>query len=73
MDVVKYAFAGFVKRVTGTYHDREVSAVIGAALQNSDYHMEAHRFWRKRMYDRLERTVPAVALALQAANTVLLE
>jgi hypothetical protein len=73
VDVAKYAFAGVVRRATGTYHDREVSAVIGAALQDSDYHMETHRFWRKRTYNRLDQNLPAAALALQAANTILLE
>ena len=71
LDVAKYAFSGAVKRITGTYHDREVSALIGATLQESEYHMEAHRFWRKRMYSRLDRNLPFAALLLQAANSIL--
>jgi len=73
LDLAKYAFAGLARRVTGTYHDREISALIGAALPSTDYHMEAHRSWRKRAYDRLDKTVPFAAVAFEAVNAVLLE
>lgn len=32
------------------YHDREVSALAGAALGNFDYDETAHRVWRIRSY-----------------------
>lgn len=73
LDIAKYAFVGSVKRITGTYHDREVSALIAATLQNSDYHMEAHRSWRKRLYERLDQKLSIVALVAQAANSILVE
>lgn len=41
LDVAKYVFVGAVERITGTCHDREVSALIAAMLQDSDYYREA--------------------------------
>ena len=32
LELAQYVFAGLVKRVTDRYHDREVSALTGAAL-----------------------------------------
>jgi hypothetical protein len=71
LELTKFALAGLVKRVTNRYHDREVSALTGAALRNSDYDETAHRVWRIRNYSRLEATCPFAPLALQAVNFVL--
>ena len=54
VEVTKYALAGLVRSKTGKFHDREVSALTGAALQKFDYDETAHRVWRIRTYDRLE-------------------
>jgi hypothetical protein len=71
LEVAKYALAGFVKRAIGRFHDREVSALTGAALQKSDYDETAHRVWRIRAYPRLEKSVPIAPRLLQAFNSVL--
>lgn len=73
LDIAKYVFVGVVKRITGTYHDREVSALVAAILQNPDYHMEAHRFWRRRMYGRLDQKLSLFAQFFQGANSILSE
>jgi hypothetical protein len=71
-EMAKYSLAGVVKRVTGKFHDREVSAMTGAALRDFEYDETAHRVWRIRNYDRLERSFPLVPMCLQALNNVLM-
>jgi hypothetical protein len=74
LDVAKYIFVGAVKRITGTYHDREVSALIAAMTQDPDYHMEVHKFWRRRLYSRLEQTLATAGVwYLYAVNSILIE
>jgi hypothetical protein len=70
LELAKFAFAGLVKRVTKKYHDREVSALTGAALLNSDYDETTHRVWRIRNFPRLEAKCPVAPNALQALNSV---
>jgi len=70
-EMAKYSLASVVKRVSGKFHDREVSAMTGAALGNYDYDETAHRVWRIRTYDRLERSFPLAPMALQALNNVM--
>jgi hypothetical protein len=70
LGLAKYAFAGLVKRVTNKYHDREVSALTGAALLKSDYDETTHRVWRIQNYPRLEATCPIAPNALQSLNSV---
>ena len=70
-EMAKYSLASLVKRVSGKFHDREVSAMTGAALGDFEYDETAHRVWRIRNYDRLERSFPVVAMALQAMNNVM--
>jgi hypothetical protein len=50
----KYLFTSYVKRMTGDFHDRPVSALIGAAIGPEDYSSTAHSQWRYRNYDRLD-------------------
>jgi hypothetical protein len=71
-EMAKYSLAGVVKRISGKFHDREVSAMTGAALGDFEYDETAHRVWRIRTYDRLERSFPLVPMALQALNNVLM-
>jgi hypothetical protein len=69
--MAKYSLASVVKRVSGKFHDCEVSAMPGAALGNFEYDETAHRVWRIRNYDRLERCLPLAPMALQALNNVM--
>jgi hypothetical protein len=70
-ELSKYAFASLVKRVSNKYHDREVSALTGAALQQDDYDGTAHRVWRIRTVPRLDGKASLILRALQAFNTAL--
>jgi hypothetical protein len=71
VEVTKYALAGLVKSKTGKFHDREVSALTGAALQKFDYDETAHRVWRIRTYVRLEKSFPIAPRLLHAFDDVL--
>jgi hypothetical protein len=71
VEVTKYALAGLVKNKTGKFHDREVSALTGAALQKFDYDETAHRVWRIRNYGRLEKSFPIAPRFLHAFDNAL--
>lgn len=71
VEVTKYALAGLVKNKTGKFHDREVSALTGAALQKFDYDETAHRVWRIRTYGRLEQSFPIAPRFLHAFDNAL--
>ena len=71
VEVTKYSLAGVVKRTSGKFHDREVSALAGAALGDFDYDETTHRVWRIRSYDRLEQSFSIGPNLLQAMNDVL--
>jgi hypothetical protein len=53
----KYVISAYVKRTTAEFHDREVSALIGSALNAGPYDETAHRMWRSRNYDQLEKAL----------------
>lgn len=58
----RYLISAYVKRATGTFHDREVSALIGSALRTTTYYDEpAHRMWRSRNYEQLEKGFSSLA------------
>lgn len=71
VELAKYALAGLVKNKTGKFHDREVSALTGAALQKSDYDETAHRVWRIRTYERLDKSFPIAPRLLHAFDDTL--
>jgi hypothetical protein len=73
VEIAKYTLASAVYRITGGYHDHEVSGIIGAANGVDDYDETAHRVWRIRTCRRLNCTVYGLPILLQAINTVLNE
>jgi hypothetical protein len=54
-EVTRYLLASYVKRVTGRFCDRNVSALLGEVVGPSDYTEVAQRMWRARNYKRLEK------------------
>jgi hypothetical protein len=71
-EMSKYALAAVVKRVTGEFRDREVSAITGAALERDDYDETTHRVWRIRHLERLEEeTASNLPTYLHALNNLL--
>jgi hypothetical protein len=71
VELAKYALAGLVKSKTGKFHDREVSALTGAALQKLHYDETAHRVWRIRTYKRLDKSFPIAPKLLHAFDDAL--
>jgi hypothetical protein len=51
----KYIISAYVKEATGQFHDAEVSALIASALGKESYDETAHRMWRSRNYQRLNK------------------
>jgi len=47
-EVTKYLLAGYVKRATGQFRDRNVSALLGELVGPADYDEVAQRMWRAR-------------------------
>jgi len=56
----KYLFSAYVYRATGQFHDEEVSALMGAALDIT-YDATAHRMWRLRNYKLIDRKLSTIA------------
>ena len=73
LEIAKVTLASAVHRITGKYHDREVSGALGAFLWNPDYDETAHRVWRIRTFPRLEKNISVLPTFLHAVNTVLQE
>lgn len=74
VDFLKYLFTSYVKRMTGDFHDRAVSALIGAAMGPEDYSSTAHSQWRYRHYDRIDNHYSwivklAVAMSVAIAHS----
>jgi hypothetical protein len=53
-ELFKYLLTSYVKRMTGRFHDRSVSGLIGDVVGSVDYDEVAHRMWRSRNYTRLD-------------------
>jgi hypothetical protein len=51
----KYLLSAYVKRITGKFHDKEVSALVGNATSTDGYDETAHRMWRSRNYSRIQK------------------
>jgi hypothetical protein len=49
----RYLISAYVKRATGSFHDPEVSTLIGGALKVI-YDETAHRVWRARNYSQID-------------------
>jgi hypothetical protein len=54
-EFLKYVLAGYVKRATGRYHDRSVSALLSDVVGPQDFDEVAQRMWRSRNFKRLDK------------------
>ena len=70
-DFLKYLLAAYVKRATGTFHDRQVSALLADVTGHDDYNEVAQRMWRSRNYNRMERHFSKFADLLLAMGIVI--
>jgi hypothetical protein len=60
-EIARYLLAGYVLRATDTFHDRNVSGILGAVVGPADYTEVAQRMWRYRNYERLEQHLSVLA------------
>jgi len=67
----KYLLSAYVKQATGDFHDREMSALIGSALGTGIYDETAHRMWRSRNYEQLDKTSSSLANLLLGFGVVI--
>jgi hypothetical protein len=68
-DIERYLPTAYVKHATGTWHDREVSALIGAAI-GTEIEEGTHRVWRYRNFDHLRLPFEPLYLLAEAASEV---
>lgn len=70
VEFCKYLLASYVKRMTGEFHDRCVSGLVGEAVGTPDYVETAHSMWRFRNYDRLDGYHSGIVKFLVAMSVV---
>lgn len=70
-ELSKYLLAGYVRRMTGRFHDRSVSGLVGEIVGPSDYNEVAQRMWRARNYERMERHYSRMVEFLVAMSVVI--
>lgn len=66
----KYLLSAYVKQATGQFHDPEVSALIGSALSIRSYDETAHRMWRSRNYQQLDKKNSSLVRGLLGIGVV---
>lgn len=70
-EVSKYVVSSYVRRMTGNFHDRNVSGLIAELTGSAEYTEVAHRMWRSRNYRRLDKHYSWMANILVAASVVI--
>jgi len=53
-EFLKYLLVGYIKRATGRFHDREVSALLAELDNAPNFNERAQSMWRSRNYKRLD-------------------
>lgn len=70
-ELSKYLLSSYVKRMTGHFHDRSVSGLIGAIVGQQEYNDVAQRMWRSRNYRRFEKHFSWMTNILIAMSVVI--
>jgi hypothetical protein len=70
-EFAKYLLSGYIKRASGRFHDREVSALLAELIGPPLFDEVAQRMWRLRNYKRLEKHFSKVADFLFAMGVVI--
>jgi hypothetical protein len=71
VELSKYLLTSYGLRMTGRFHDRCVSGLIGEIVGPLDYNEVAHRMWRSRNYQRLENHFSNMTELLVAMSVVI--
>jgi len=70
-EVSKYILCSYIERQSGRPHDRNASGLIGAIVNSPDYNEVAHRMWRNRNFERLEKHFSRITDFLVAMSEVI--
>ena len=70
-ELSKYLLTSYVRRMTGRFHDRSVSGLLAEVTDSAEYNEVAHRMWRSRNYDRLEKHFSWMTKFLVAMSVVI--
>jgi hypothetical protein len=70
-EVSKYILCSYIERKCGRPHDRNVSGLIGEIFNSANYNEVAHRMWRNRNYERLEKHFSRMTDFLVAMSAVI--
>jgi len=54
-EFAKYLVSSYVRSMTGRFHDRSVSGLVSEVYGSPEYNEVAHRMWRNRNYERIEK------------------
>jgi hypothetical protein len=71
IELGKYLLTSYVKRMTGRFHDRSVSTLVGEITNSVEYNEVAHRMWRMRNYRRIEKHFSWITRFLVAMSVVM--
>lgn len=71
IEVSKYILSSYVNQMTRSFHDRNVSGLIGETADSTDFNEVAHRMWRYRNYERLEKNFSWMTNLLVAMSIVI--
>ena len=69
-ELARYLLTAYVARMTGSFHDRCVAALVGEIQGDLEYTEVAQRVWRGRHYDKLElhfAWIPQLVVAFSVA------
>ena|ERR1700730_1895452 len=70
-ELAKYLISGYVQQMTGEFRDRCVSGLVGEIAGSDRYTEDAHRMWRSRHYERLEKHYSWMVKLLVAMSVVM--
>jgi hypothetical protein len=70
-EVSKYLLSSYVRRMTGTFRDRNVSGLVAEVIGSVEYNEVAHRMWRSRNHRRLDKHYSWMTNLLVAASVVI--
>jgi len=71
-EVARYLLTGYVRRMTGRFHDECLSGLVGEIVKGTDdYNDVAQRMWRSRNYKRLEKHYSWMVKFLVAMSVVI--
>jgi len=71
VELAKYLLTSYVRTMTGRFHDKNVSGLIQELLGLADYGEVAHRMWRARNYERIDKHFSWMTRFLVAMSVVM--